>query len=70
MGSDWTYLAKGVVKYNVLSHFKPLAPTVMTAVVNYRCNTTMCHVRHWQSPRRRKVTMDEFARVYGGPTLR
>ena len=67
VGTDWAYLAKGVVEYNVLSHFKPLAPTVMTAVVNYRCNArcAMCNI--WQSPRRHEMTVDEFAKVMADP---
>ena len=67
VGTDWSYLAKGVVEYNVLSHFKPLAPTVMTAVVNYRCNArcAMCNI--WQSPRRHEMTVDEFAKVMADP---
>jgi len=65
--ADWIDLARGAVEYNVLSHFKPLAPKVMTAVVNYRCNArcAMCNI--WQSPRRHEMTVDEFADVMADP---
>jgi MoaA/NifB/PqqE/SkfB family radical SAM enzyme len=65
--ADWAYLAKGVIEYNVLSHFKPLTPKVMTAVVNYRCNARcqMCNI--WQSPRRHEMSVDEFAKAVADP---
>lgn len=67
VATDWAYLAKGVIEYNVVSHLKPLTPKVMTAVVNYRCNArcAMCNI--WQSPRRHEMTVDEFASVLADP---
>lgn len=65
--TDWLYMAKGVVEYNVVSHFKPLPPTVLTVVTNYRCNArcAMCNI--WQLPRRHEMTVDEFAAVMADP---
>ncbi|OIO89385.1 MAG: hypothetical protein AUK03_14585 [Anaerolineae bacterium CG2_30_64_16] len=67
LSADWGTLLQGALDYNVVSHFKPLPPKVMTAVVNYRCNArcAMCNI--WQLPKRHEMTVDEFAAVLHDP---
>jgi len=67
VSADWGTLLRGAIDYNIISHFKPLPPKVMTAVVNYRCNArcAMCNI--WRMPPRHEMTIDEFATVMADP---
>ena len=66
-GKNWGNIAKGVLDYNVVSHFKALPPTTLTVVTNYRCNArcTMCNI--WQLPHLHEMTVAEFSAVMADP---
>jgi len=66
-GKNWGNIAKGILDYNVVSHFKALPPTTLTVVTNYRCNArcTMCNI--WQLPHLHELTVAEYATVMAEP---
>ncbi len=65
----WT-LAEGIVQYNVLSRFRPLAPQHLQINVTYRCNSRcrMCHI--WQMKPQNELTLDEWRSMMKDPIFR
>ncbi|HUS60174.1 MAG TPA: radical SAM protein [Nevskiaceae bacterium] len=56
-------LLKGIFNYNILRHFKPLAPTGLQINVTYRCNSKcqMCHI--WKVKPKNELSFREWQRI-------
>lgn len=57
-------LASGIIQYNVVSRFKPLAPTELMINTTYRCNSQciMCHI--WQRSLKNEFSLGEWQQVF------
>ena len=63
----WDVILRGVWEYNVLRHFRTLAPRQLQINVTYRCNSrcTMCNI--WQMEEQPEMDLPQFARVLQDP---
>jgi MoaA/NifB/PqqE/SkfB family radical SAM enzyme len=63
----WDVILRGFYEYNILRHFRVLAPRQLQINVTYRCNSrcTMCNI--WRTNKREEMSVEDFARLLDDP---